>query len=117
MGKRKVIGADPLDALLSGAKGEQREKQPQREKREQRERLSKRLRFSSGPPGRLRFTAHISPDVAARARAAVYHIPGQTLAELTERALSAELDRIEKKNGGAFPPVPGPLKGGRPVGR
>jgi len=50
-----------------------------------------------------------------RAKRAVYHTPGLTLAALGVAALTRELDRLEEQRGEPFPPRNGPLRTGRPI--
>ena len=67
------------------------------------------------PSKRERFTSKLPTEVIERARNAVYWTPGLTLAGLTESALSAYLDALEKERGEAFPQRQGELKLGRPI--
>ena len=62
-----------------------------------------------------RFTIGLDSAIADRARDAVYHSPGLTLAGLIATALTSELDRLEHERGQPFPARPGPLRPGRPV--
>lgn len=65
-----------------------------------------------------RMTVHLTKRLIARLKNAVYWTPGLTLAELAEHGLGAEITKLEKKNGGAYKPMPSDtwLKGGRPLG-
>lgn len=62
-----------------------------------------------------RLTVHVPADLSGRAKNAVYWTPGLTLARLAERALTAELERLESERGEAFPERAEELRGGRPV--
>jgi hypothetical protein len=65
--------------------------------------------------GRDRITFHISPDVSERLRNAVYWTPGVTMADLAERGILRELEKLERENGGPFRARKSELKGGRPM--
>ena len=64
---------------------------------------------------RERFTVNLDPDLIEWARRAVVHTLGHTLTGLMEEAITRELDRREKKNGGPFPTSTATPKKGRPV--
>ena len=69
-------------------------------------------------PAKERATFQLPADLVERVRDAVYWTPGQTMAAFMEEALRHQLDRVEKKRGGAFPPRHGAaLRTGRPVKR
>ena len=90
---RKTIGANPLDAVIPPPPAE-----PER-----------------GPAERkIRLTLHVTREIADRLRAAAYWTPGETLASVAERAIVAEVARMEKERGEAFP-APGKLRTGRPA--
>ncbi|HEY6321167.1 MAG TPA: hypothetical protein VJA16_06385 [Thermoanaerobaculia bacterium] len=63
--------------------------------------------------GRLAF--HLPTALLERAKNAVYHTPGLTLAALAVTALTRELDRLEEHRGQPFPARHGPLRTGRPI--
>jgi len=65
-----------------------------------------------------RMTFHVAPDVADRLRRAVYWTPGLTITELAETALAAEVDRMERRAGKPFAPIPAgkAIPAGRPPG-
>lgn len=66
---------------------------------------------------KARFTFHLPEDLMERAKnAAFWSSPRVTLASMAEAGLRAELDRLEKKNGGAFKARERELVGGRPIG-
>jgi hypothetical protein len=70
----------------------------------------------AAPPaaaGRLAF--HLPATALERAKRAVYHTPGLTLAALAVAALTRELDRLEEQRGEPFPARNGPLRTGRPI--
>ncbi len=66
-------------------------------------------------PAVQRFTINLPAALIDRARDAVYHSPGLTLAALAAAALNREIDRLERQHGQPFPARPGPLRTGRPV--
>lgn len=113
MAKRQsTIGANPLDDLLGGSEREQR---PQREEREKRERLPHSGNSDRSGGEKVRLTVHVPVSVSDRAKNAVFWTPGLTLADLAERALRNELDRIEAERGEPFPNRTSELRGGRPI--
>lgn len=62
-----------------------------------------------------RVTFQLPVDVIEQARNAVFWTPGATMSALMEEALTAHLERLEKKRGEAFPARSGALRTGRPV--
>jgi hypothetical protein len=60
-------------------------------------------------------TFRISKDVSDRLRNAVFWTPGLTMADLAERGVLRELERVEKEHGGPFPARKAELRGGRPM--
>jgi hypothetical protein len=62
-----------------------------------------------------RLAVVISGELVEKARDAVYWTPGLTLASITERALEAELKKLEKQRGEPIPPREANLRAGRPV--
>jgi hypothetical protein len=62
-----------------------------------------------------RITVVVSPETIERLRAAVYWTPGETVTHLVERGTLAEIARLERKRGEAFPRVGGPVRRGRPI--
>ena len=91
---RKTIGANPLDAVIPVQNEEPREE-------------------SAGAERKVRLTFHVRKEVSDRVRAAAYWTPGETLAGIAERGILAEVARMEKERGEAFPPA-GKLRTGRP---
>jgi len=66
---------------------------------------------------KARFTFHLPEDLMERAKnAAFWSSPRVTLASMAEAGLRAELERLEKKNGGPFKARERELVGGRPIG-
>lgn len=59
-----------------------------------------------------RCTFHISEDVAEKARDVVWWTPGLTLADLVERSIRVEVERMEKAKGEPFPKRESELKPG-----
>lgn len=72
-------------------------------------------RIPSQRSKRKRFTAHVDSDLVERAKNAVFWTPGLTMAHLIERALTTELESLEKQNGGAFEERASENPGGRPL--
>ena len=92
---RKTIGTNPLDAVIPPRPVEPAaQEEPPAEKK-------------------VRLTLHLRKDVQERLRAAAYWTPGETLAGIVERAVVAEVDRMEKERGAAFA-ASGKLRTGRP---
>jgi post-segregation antitoxin (ccd killing protein) len=60
-------------------------------------------------------TVSIRKNLLEKARDAVYWSHGLTLAGLIESALSAELEKLEKKRGEPFQTRKGELSSGRPI--
>lgn len=98
--RRSTIGANPLDAVVpirrnvAGTKAA--EPEPKKAAKE-------------------RATFQLPVELIDRARNAVYWTPGATMAGVMEAALTAQLERMEKKRGSPFPERDGALKAGRPV--
>jgi hypothetical protein len=67
------------------------------------------------PAAGWKLTIRLPADVMERARNAVYHSPGLTLAALTIAAFTRELDRLEQQRGEPFPARHGPVRTGRPI--
>lgn len=99
MARKSTIGTNPLDAVVPVARPVRR-KEPEPEL-----------------PKKERVTVLLPEDVLERARTACYWTPALTMAELVERALTAEIERLERKRGEAFPPREGRLRTGRPQKR
>jgi len=74
----------------------------------------KRTKVTEAVPNRVRLSVVIPPMVLERAKNCVYWTPGLTLGGLAEIALVALLDKMERQNGGPFPPRTAALKAGRP---
>lgn len=128
--RRPTIGENPLDALVpvkAAAAASKRGLQPAAA------RGGYRMEFGAArtggtlgatekttPPERVpkaRFTFHLPEDLMERAKnAAFWSSPRVTLASMAEAGLRAELDRLEKKNGGPFKARERELVGGRPIG-
>ncbi|MFQ5694659.1 MAG: hypothetical protein ACE5HB_01570 [Terriglobia bacterium] len=78
-------------------------------------------RPSPPAPQKVRVAFHLPRDLAEAARNCVYHLSGPplrlTMAELAERALQAEITRLEQEHhqGEPFPQRQAELKGGRPI--
>ena len=64
---------------------------------------------------KVRFTVNISPDAVEKARDAVFWTPGLTLAELVERSVSREVERLAEERGEPFPERAGELTRGKPI--
>jgi hypothetical protein len=58
----------------------------------------------------------MQPELLDRVRNAAFWTPGETLAAIGFRGIMQEVERMEKKNGGPFPPRTKPVRIGRPPG-
>ena len=94
--KRRTIGDDPLDFVISQPKAPSETTAARRVEKE-------------------RLTVHLPLDLIERVKNVVFWTPGLTLAELAEIALAETVKRLEKDRGAAYPPRTSPLKGGRPM--
>ena len=120
MTPRRTIGEDPLDALIPAqvpppAEPKNPRSSSTRSKTTRKKPSPTMAQEPTRPAGKERLTVHLPVDVIDRAKDAVFWTPGLTLAGLAERAFLEALERLEKKNGGPFPPRTGALKAGRPV--
>ena len=116
MTHRRTIGESPLDALVPvQAPPREEPKVSTRTPRTSPRKPKETPQEPTRPAGKERLTVHLPVDVIDRAKDAVFWTPGLTLAGLAEKALLEALERLEKKNGGPFPPRTGALKAGRPV--
>jgi hypothetical protein len=70
---------------------------------------------SPPPAAGWKLTIRLPADVMERARNAVYHSPGLTLAALSIAAFTRELERLERQRGEPFPARHGPVRTGRPI--
>lgn len=104
MAKRRSIGVNPLDDMISSppvshaveSKGD-------------------RTTQKALKQNKLRLTVQVHSEVLERVKNAVYWTPGLTLAALAEEALIKAVDALEKKCGKEFPTRAEELKGGRPL--
>jgi hypothetical protein len=62
-----------------------------------------------------RYTFNLPDALVEHARAAVFYTPGLNLSVLVEQALEAEIRRLERHRGEAFPRRTSPIKTGRPM--
>ena len=109
--KRRGLGANPLDALVpsrAAVKVSRRGLEPAGT-------TPRPARREKGP-AKERYTLHLPVELMERAKNAAYWTPGLTLAGLAEAGIRAEVERIEKKNHGAFKAREKELVGGRPLG-
>lgn len=99
--KRRTIGDDPLDFVISHPKAASEPVLP----------------ISSHSPRieKERLTVHLPLDLIERVRNVVFWTPGLTLAELAQMALAETVTRLEANRGEAYPPRTSQLKGGRPL--
>ena len=129
--RRPTIGENPLDSLVpvqAAAAASKRGLQPAAGSAKRGPRLEYGAARTGGTLGatekttpervqKARFTFHLPEDLMERAKNAAYwSSPRVTLASMAEAGLRAELDRLEKKNGGAFKARERELVGGRPIG-
>lgn len=123
--KKKAMGANPLDALLSPSDDGATEK-PTRARRSGKAGTKRRSPASDPAPPqkvtKVRATFHLPEDLLEEARNAVYWLSGPptrlTLADLAATALRKEIDRLKKKHNGGrdFERRGEDLRGGRPIG-
>ena len=129
--RRPTIGENPLDSIVpvqAAAAASKRGLQPATGSAKRGPRLEFGAARTGGTLGatekttpervqKARFTFHLPEDLMERAKNAAYwSSPRVTLASMAEAGLRAELDRLEKKNGGAFKARERELVGGRPLG-
>ena len=129
--RRPTIGENPLDSLVpvqAAAAASKRGLQPATGPAKRGPRLEFGAARTGGTLGatekttpervqKARFTFHLPEDLMERAKnAAFWSSPRVTLASMAEAGLRAELDRLEKKNGGPFKARERELVGGRPIG-
>lgn len=129
--RRPTIGENPLDSLVpvqAAAAASKRGLQPATGSAKRGPRLEFGAARTGGTLGatekttpervpKARFTFHLPEDLMERAKnAAFWSSPRVTLASMAEAGLRAELERLEKKNGGAFKARERELVGGRPIG-
>ena len=111
---RRALGDDPLDAVIPGSGGSDREQESTKGSRPASPRLSR-----TAPAGgqKTRATFHLPIDLLEEARDVVYWVPGLTMANLTEEALRREIQRVKdvRNDGQEFPTRESDLKRGRPV--
>ena len=103
MGRRRTIGASPLDAVVP----------LRRDEAPPAEREAKLVPVPR--PGKERVTFQLPADLIERTRDAVYWTPGATMAALMEAALTDHLAKLEKRRGQPFERRGGALKTGRPI--
>lgn len=111
--KRGGLGANPLDSLVpvqAASKASRRGLTPAGTT------PSRETPPKAKKAEKDRYTLHLPVELMERAKNAAYWTPGLTLASLAEAGLRTELDRLEKKNGGAFKAREAELVGGRPIG-
>lgn len=108
-GSRSTIGNNnPLDSVVPRSGSPSAEHAPAVE----------RSRPGAPParqPAKERLTVHLPTPLIERVKNAVYWTPGMTLASLGERALEAEIERMEQQRGEEFPQRSEELRGGRPM--
>jgi hypothetical protein len=65
----------------------------------------------------VQIAVRLAPELVQRMRDAAYFTPGETLTSIVERGATAEIDRLERERGEAFPRATAPVRRGRPVRR
>lgn len=70
---------------------------------------------STGGASARKLSTELPEDLQERLRNAVYWSRGLTLQGVIRSAIAAEVERLEKENGGPFPPRSGSLPPGRPM--
>ncbi len=131
--KKRAMGKNPLDALLSPSDADEAAKEkPARTRRSGKAGAKKSTRRRSrardpepAPPVRVtkvRATFHLPQQLLEEARNTVYWLSGPptrlTLADLAATALRKEIERLKKKHNGGqdFEQRGEDLRGGRPIG-
>jgi hypothetical protein len=127
--KPAAIGANPLDAIVPQDGNKTRKVSKVRKVAVAGKVASPRKAVESEPTPAtartaqaIKATFNLPPPLVDEARAAVVALSAPplrlTLAALVEKALRAELDRLEKdyNRGKPFPPLAEKLRGGRPIG-
>jgi hypothetical protein len=66
------------------------------------------------PTTEARLTLVMRPELLERVRNAAFWTPGETLAGIGYRGVMAEIEKMEKANGGPFPQRTKPNRIGRP---
>lgn len=84
---------------------------------EREEVFNERTTAAAAESRKSRYTFNLPDALMEHARAAVYHTPGLNLSALVEQALEAEIRRLERARGDAFPRRTAPIKTGRPAAR
>jgi hypothetical protein len=69
---------------------------------------------AEAPEPEARLTLVMRAELLERVRNAAFWSPGETLAAIGHRGITAELARMERQNGGKFPPRTKPNRIGRP---
>lgn len=85
----------------------------------EREEVFNGIKSETQAPGKAksRFTFNLPDSLMEHARSAVFYTPGLNLSALIEQALEAELRRLERQRGEAFPRRTAPIRTGRPTTR
>lgn len=110
MSKRRTIGSNPLDLLISPQTSQpivEVEPTPAEDPRL----IAVKNKI---PSDKQRLTVQISHEVIEKVKNAVFWTPGMTLAAFAEDALSKAVERLEKSRGDKFPQRTDELKTGRP---
>lgn len=118
--KRRTIGENPLDALVPVQAPPTEETRGSTRTTRKIPKMTNKKKAQESPQepprgGKERLTVHLPVEVINRAKDAVFWSPGLTLAGFAEAAFLKALEKLEKENGGPFPPRKAELKGGRPV--
>lgn len=125
---KKRMGENPLDMIMSAPAAEEPDPTTKPTKREGASPAKKGKRpgsreaaLPSGRPERAHATFHLPVELVEATRDAVSALSGPplhlTLASLAERALRAELHRLQKQHNGGepFPRRRAPIRTGRPL--
>ena len=100
MATKHAMGTNPLDTMIPV---QTETATPEEEKADEK-------------PDKPRRTFAFEAVLLERALNAAYWRPGETLTALVMRAITTELDRLERERGTPWPKREGPLRSGRPVG-
>lgn len=115
--RRSTLGRDPLDDYFAGGKAREPEKADQPEPSERSGPTDQQHRQAPSRRAKERVTIHVAPELIDQVRRASFWTPGLTVSDLAETALAGEIERMERKRGEAFPPIPDgkKVRTGRPV--
>jgi len=106
-----------LDDYFTAGKAREPEKADQADPSERSGPTDQQHRQAPSRRAKERVTIHVAPELIDQVRRASFWTPGLTVSDLAETALAGEIERMERKRGEAFPPIPDgkKVRTGRPV--